>query len=85
MYTAGRELFPFSCASCEELVEADVHKCNCPWCGDVATSYADPVLLGKPGLRDELECGGLKLTDGDYYCPRCRSFSLRFSKIGSWD
>lgn len=58
----------------------------CPQCHSEAQvhSYTSPEAMGK----DRSEVGDneeIILTEGKFYCPKCRSISLEFTASGMWD
>jgi hypothetical protein len=55
-------------------------------------SYTDPKLIQNPGSKTiaswnlpEPKNISVRLTDGDYLCPRCGQFRFHFKPIGYWD
>lgn len=88
--------FPCLCESCQAIVEANLfaRSVRCPQChGQAVVPYDDPALAGTPGegvieewnTLDKLG-RSLKLTDGNYKCPKCSLFTLKFTSGGLlWD
>jgi len=87
--------FPFYCEECSFLFEGNIFDKSilCPKCHkadiypyDSKKAYA---TLGKKNVfnwRVVDEIGRvLVLTDGNYICPSCRKFSLKFFDVGNWD
>lgn len=88
--------FPFLCKSCNSIVQANAldPKPQCPGCGSVElTSYSHPALCGSRGECEVVgwtprgqEGPAFTLHDGTYWCPKCKSFRLRFTESGiMWD
>ena len=89
--------FPCHCGKCHNVVKVNLLESwwrrKCPECGSRRiTPYDHPSLAGSPGenevaswnMREELG-RELKLTDGNYKCPRCGQITLRFERIGFFD
>jgi hypothetical protein len=54
--------------------------------------YTDPKLMQNPGSKTmaswnlpETKKTSVRLTDGDYLCPRCGQFRFHFRSVGYWD
>lgn len=88
--------FPCLCENCEEVVQGNLlsRRPRCPTCGTTRLiSYDDSRLISKRGLNDIAEWNMqdrlgriLVITDGNYYCPQCKSSNLRFLDSGiCWD
>jgi hypothetical protein len=80
-------LFPCLCEDCKEVVQGNLlaKRTKCPKCGKTGIiPYDDPKLIdwnvsGKLGRS-------LKLTNGDYLCPKCERFTMTFMDDGlCWD
>lgn len=87
--------FPFYCEGCNILFEDNIfnEKIICPNChkGDIY-SYDTAKACGSVGEKTVFDWNvgneigrKLLLTDGDYICPSCHKFSLRFEDVGCWD
>ncbi len=81
--------FPCLCETCQAMVQANLfaRKVRCPQCGGGAVvPYTDSSLAGTPGegvieewnTQDKLS-RDLRLTDGNYKCPKCGHFTLKFT------
>lgn len=87
--------FPVYCPDCSILAVADLYakEVICPGCpGSAAVPYDHPSLVGRPGDKVVASWNtmarlgrALKLTDGEYLCPACQKFTLRFKHVGFWD
>jgi Zn finger protein HypA/HybF involved in hydrogenase expression len=88
--------FPCLCEKCREIVEANVSSrhLKCPLCKTTEIiPYGDPRVIGKKGKKRvadwyvEKQFGRvLKITDGEYYCPKCGENNLQFRDGGVlWD
>jgi Zn finger protein HypA/HybF involved in hydrogenase expression len=60
---------------------------TCPDCkGENIEPYDNDALVKRAGGKDVTFWPGFKLTEGQYYCPKCDSFRLRFTDTGlRWD
>lgn len=78
---------PHYCSSCEIIFANELgdDPVSCPKCkssehvhsyNSTGTCETEPPLT-KYGEPD--------LTKGNYYCPRCKTFSLKFLEAGLWD
>lgn len=88
--------FPVFCKNCQQLQSANLldKYPNCPRCQSrEIVAYDENELQQTPGenivtswnISDELG-RILQLTDGEYFCPSCKEFSLRFEEGGiCWD
>lgn len=80
--------FPAYCENCRELVQINVFakRLRCPKCRRAkVTPYDDPALCAGNGDREvagwnvsERLGRDLRLHDGEYLCPACGEFTLRF-------
>ncbi|MEW5912952.1 MAG: hypothetical protein AB1814_10380 [Thermodesulfobacteriota bacterium] len=87
--------FPVYCPDCASLAVANLYakEVICPGCpGSAAVPYDHPSLVGRPGDKVVASWNtmarlgrALKLTDGEYLCPVCKKFTLRFTHVGFWD
>jgi hypothetical protein len=89
-------LFPCLCPECKRIVGVNLldKPASCPDChGKEVVPYDDEELCEQRGeetvaswsLREQPE-RDVVLTDGNYYCPTCDSFRLRFENDGlMWD
>jgi Zn finger protein HypA/HybF involved in hydrogenase expression len=87
--------FPCLCEHCHSVVRINLlgKTKRCPKCRSPNTiPYNDPELSKSLGRHLVAEWSipelgrELKLTDGNYRCPRCRKMMLRFSDSGlCWD
>jgi hypothetical protein len=87
--------FPAYCANKKTLVlvnlmaeKPDSEACD----GQTPVPYNDPRMVANPGAKavaswnlPEPMDKQIKLTDGDYFCPRCGQYKLHFRKSGMWD
>lgn len=82
-------LFPFSCDSCNSLVEENILSENlrCPNCkASDPIPYTDPGLVGVKGEHEVVQWGEHSLTNGAYKCPKCKKPNLRFQPgCINWD
>jgi hypothetical protein len=87
--------FPSLCEACQAIVQANLfaRPVRCPQCLGAVMPYDNPSLTDSTGegvieewnTLDELG-RSLKLTDGNYKCPKCRHFTLKFrSGENCWD
>lgn len=88
--------FPCLCEGCHNVVQVNLlgKTKRCPKCrGANLIPYDDPQLsesLGQHALVEwnmQRQLGReLKLTDGNYRCPKCQKMTLRFADSGlCWD
>ncbi|RJX28716.1 MAG: hypothetical protein C4525_15850 [Desulfarculus sp.] len=87
--------FPVYCPDCATLAVANLYaeEVSCAGCpGSAAVPYDHPSLIGRPGDKVVASWNtaarlgrALKLTDGEYLCPVCKKFTLRFTHVGFWD
>jgi hypothetical protein len=88
--------FPIYCKACDALRSTNMFALplTCSNCGSgEVTPYDDSSLIAEPGASTVVEWNmegelgrRLALTDGTYFCPKCRNFTLRFSPGSiSWD
>ena len=88
--------FPCLCESCNEIVEENLlnKQLKCPKCGKTGiVPYDDPKLIKTQGAEvveewDVSDALGrsLKLTNGNYLCPKCQQFGVTFTDEGfCWD
>jgi hypothetical protein len=88
--------FPCLCEQCSAVVQVNLlaEQKRCPQCKTTKViPYDDSVLSERAGTRlvaswhMARQLGrNLKLTDGDYRCPRCGQMSLHFKDSGLfWD
>ncbi len=86
--------FPYYCEDCNSLVEANVYDANkkCPECNSNNLISYDDRKICKPKGNEVFswnvsgEIGKeLTLSEGDYLCPDCGKFNLRFEHYGCWD
>jgi hypothetical protein len=87
--------FPAYCADKKTLVLVNLmaeklESQACP--GQAPVPYTDPQMVQNPGAKtiaswnlQESKIKQVKLTDGDYFCPRCGQFQLHFRQSGHWD
>lgn len=88
--------FPCLCEGCHDIVKVNLLATikRCPKCRSKnLVPYDDPRLSDSPGqhtvaewsMQDELG-RDLRLTDGNYRCPKCGKLTLRFTDSGVvWD
>ena len=90
-FTKPTYYFPCLCETCGEIVEANVlsHHLKCPSCkATELIPYGDRRIIGKKGKKllaicIEKEFGrALRITDGEYYCPKCGENNLKFRDGG---
>lgn len=88
--------FPCLCEKCREIVRANVlsRYLKCPSCKTTEIiPYDDPKVIGKKGENRVVDWGVykklgriLRITDGEYYCPKCGENNLQFRDGGVfWD
>ena len=88
--------FPCLCEACRNIVQVNLLAKTklCPKCKSPALiSYDDPRLSESPGNRAVAEWNmqgqfgrQVRLTNGNYLCPKCYKISLRFRATGMcWD
>ena len=90
--------FPCCCPGCSNLITANMflNPQSCADCGEEIQTYLDPSLSSGNGqhkiciwnMLNFPHSGGsteLYLDDGDYLCPHCKTFGMRFRKIGNFD
>jgi len=88
--------FPCLCKKCEEVVQVNLlsRRPKCPSCRTTRLiPYDDSRVIGKMGINDIAEWNmqeglgkDLVITDGKYYCPKCKKNNLRFLDSGlCWD
>lgn len=86
--------FPIHCSKCEDLVEGNVleEPLTCPECESLdVKAYDHPELCKEEGnirvatwllSRSDEPRRDIFLTDGEYYCPHCKEYTLRFRPGG---
>ena len=87
--------FPAYCVNKKTLVLVNLmadklESQACP--GQIPVPYTDPQMVQNPGTKTiaswnlpEPKNTQIRLTDGDYFCPNCGKFYLRFRHSGLWD
>lgn len=83
---AGRQ--PHYCSNCQLLFVNGLGEdpVVCPQCHSEAQvhSYNSPEAMGKD--KGEVESDEeVSLTEGKFYCPKCKTISLEFTASGLWD
>lgn len=82
--------FPMRCSDCENLFTANAldKTITCPDCNSGKVLLYSDKSLFKNGHQTvfKWKMGDVfKLTNGDYICPICHEFELKFSHVGYWD
>ena len=88
--------FPCCCENCNEVVQVNLlsKKMRCPKCrSQKVTPCDDPKIVDKLGNKTIAEWNmqgkigrELILSDGSYWCPKCKKPNLRFEDGGMcWD
>ncbi len=80
--------FPCLCEDCEDVVQVNLKNIlSCPNCfGRKITPYNNDLLVGLKGDKQIIEWGKNILTDGTYWCPKCKKMTLEFStSLFMWD
>lgn len=84
--------FPFYCVDCSILFVSNMFdkKTVCPKCHKtVVYPYDSEKAFDTAGKDTVFHWNArdkkLVLTDGNYICPACRKFSLKFFDVGCWD
>jgi hypothetical protein len=87
--------FPGYCPEKKSLVLINLmaDRQETPACsGGEPTPYTDPKLIQNPGTRTIASWNlpepwkkQVILTDGNYFCPNCKTFHLHFRHTGFWD
>jgi predicted Zn-ribbon and HTH transcriptional regulator len=81
--------FPCLCRDCKRIVEVNLmdEPATCPDCkGENIEPFDNDALVKRAGGEVVGSWMGFMLTDDPHYCPKCDSFSLRFSDTGlCWD
>jgi DNA-directed RNA polymerase subunit RPC12/RpoP len=79
--------FPYFCKNCERLVVINqlAKRQRCPKCrSSKVLPYDHPSLIRAEERQEvgrkrlEEMSGSINLTDGFYYCPSCKEFSMTF-------
>ena len=89
-------LFPCLCRDCQQIVQANLldTPAICPECKGVTVEPYDQEELCEQRGGEHVASWSpegplgreLGLTDGEYYCPSCDTFRLRFQDTGiCWD
>ncbi len=78
---------PHYCVECGVVFANEIgdNPVNCPKCksGKHVHSYHSKEACST--AQPLTEYGDPDLTEGNYYCPRCKTFSLKFLEAGLWD
>ncbi len=81
--------FPVYCEECRILFESNLFdkEIFCPKCKGTKTIPYDKKCLqrGTPIFEWNIGDKTLTLTDGNYLCPKCGSFTMGFVDIGCFD
>lgn len=80
---ATRSFWPIFCEQCAAMTHANiaVSPLSCCDCGSQhVAEYGDNLCRG--GRHSVQRWFDRELTDGDYLCPECRTYTLRFSASG---
>lgn len=82
--------FPMHCGDCESLFMANAldMPVACSDCSSSKVLLYSHQSLFKNGHQTVFKWktgDALKLTNGDYLCPICHEFELKFSHVGYWD
>ena len=85
-------IFPYYCEKCGEAVAHNIlEKHASSHCGQLMVRYDAPTLSKQkseaPRKVFSWDIGNevLVLTDNDYRCPKCKGYTLRWSRVGRWD
>jgi len=89
-------LFPCCCEECESVVEVNLlfEDVQCPKCnGKAVIPYDDPSMIKRIGNKSVASWNmkekigrELILTNGSYWCPKCKKPTLKFEDGGlCWD
>ena len=83
------DYFPGYCLGCNEIVQENLKDkfSTCPQCNRIdVVPYNNPELIGTIGKEIIEASFDNVLTNGTYFCPKCRNMSLKFISSGlSWD
>ncbi len=89
-------LFPCCCENCDNVVEVNLlsEDKKCPYCKSKAViSYDDPRMIKSIGNKSVASWNvkdrigrELIITNGSYWCPKCKNPNLKFEDSGTcWD
>lgn len=83
--TTGR--IPCLCSKCGNFVQALQHLLPqpCSNCGGHLKTYMSPLLKQNDGERCIAASYDFELDDGHYFCPSCKSMSMKFENVGCFD
>lgn len=88
---------PALCLECKSLVNPNyyIENARCPKCDGIVVYYNSPELYHKidvKGVPIKWSLSKQKkdeeyfiLYKGNYFCPKCREFNLKFENIGTFD
>ena len=83
------EYFPGYCRGCNEVVQMNLKDklSICPHCKRTdVVPYNNPELIGTVGKEIIDESFDNELTNGTYFCPKCKNMTLKFINSGIfWD
>lgn len=81
--------FPGYCQGCNDIVQMNLkdEPSHCPNCeSSLILPYNNPELIGTRGKEIVEESFDNVLTNGTYFCPKCKNKSLKFISSGLfWD
>ena len=78
--------WPVYCEACDTLRSANTTQSplTCRTCGSDRVTKYDSTHLVEGGSGTVASWGEDKLTDGNYWCPACKTHALQFSRPHVW-
>ena len=74
--------WPVFCTKCDTMTEANMmaSELACLACGSQSVTKYDADHLVRGGSQTVSEWRPNRLTDGDYFCPGCKTYNLHFQQ-----
>lgn len=74
--------WPVYCQTCDDITTANVlsEPLACRKCNSSAVTKYDDKNLVKGGTRNIISGWDDHITDGNYFCPKCKNHALRFKE-----
>lgn len=75
--------WPIYCSHCEDIISTNIRNIplKCDDCNSTDVTKYDATHLVKGGTSEVSRAWDDILTDGDYFCPKCKEFSVKFIRL----